>query len=308
MGVEMVRWARVGLVVVAACFPGCGGKDDRSQSAEDSAGGASSGETLARGELSTQVAEILCKSFAPCCAGTNVVFDPEACEGFVSTWVGAALDLDSAKVSYDGQAAADCLEESRRLTSCDDLAEMVRLERSADRFAVPDALPASCRRALSGKVPLGEPCESSLECMKPEEGVDVTCSFADGKGHVCTPYRRPGEGVVVGALGDACDETCPSLDYCFDNGESGESVACLYADGLGCVDGTCQPLPKAGEECLFGFPCANGSYCADQQNQCISKLEDGEKCSSLEECLSGGCANHVCGERDLIAYACEKLP
>jgi hypothetical protein len=238
-----------------------------------------------------------------------VAFDVDQCWDEVSTSVGRALRFDMQKVDYDGAAAATCLKEAQNRATCDQLAKMVRLSMSSvDRLALEKALPSSCRLAFAGKVPLGGECDSRFECQKPKDGADVVCTTTSEAHPTCQRYRAAGEGVVPGARGDACVASCRTLEDCYVDAPTGEQVACLYSDGLACQNYVCEPLPKLGEACQYvGLPCENGSYCNFQG--CVEQHADGEPCSSRDECLSGDCNElGVCGERDAIIYACERIP
>jgi hypothetical protein len=239
-----------------------------------------------------------------------VAFDVDDCWDEVSTSVSRALRFDTDKVEYDGVAAATCLKEAESRATCNELGKMVQLMLSSwyDDFAVEKALPGSCRSAFSGKVPLGGECDSRFECQKPKDGSDVVCTSTSEGNPTCQRYRPAGEGVAAGASGDACVASCTTLEDCHVDAKAGEQVACLSSDGLGCYNYVCEPLPKLGEACqLVGLPCENGGYC--DFGTCEKQLADGEPCSGRDECLSGDCNElSVCGARDPIIYACERIP
>lgn len=308
---------------LAGCFPACGGESrgvgsqrggESQQGGESNAGGTQHGggtqqepeETVELGELRSKVADILCESLASCCKEVDVDFDAEVCWRVVSASVSQALRLDPANVTYDGAAAARCLEQAQKDATCDDLGKMVRLALSPDDSALPHALPASCRQAFFGKLPLGAPCESDFECAKPEDGADVVCSYAGRDSRTCQLYRSAGEGVVAGVAGDTCERSCASIEDCYLGSDPSTLPVCLYSDGLGCYENICEPLAKLGEPCKFGLPCENGSYC--DISVCVPQSAEGEACSFGDECPSGHCIDGVCGERDPIVYACERLP
>jgi hypothetical protein len=93
----------------------------------------------------------------------------------------------------------------------------------------------------------------------------------------------------VGA-GDACQigfpNQCPDDYYC----------NAPFMPGM--ADGTCEPLPAAGEPCLdppvglIRF-CALGLFCTSA-GTCAAGVANGDPCTSSEVCYSGNCVSGTC--------------
>jgi hypothetical protein len=63
----------------------------------------------------------------------------------------------------------------------------------------------------------------------------------------------------------------------------------VCADGLGCVDGTCGPLPVEGEACTFDHRCADGLACefGGDGETCIVPKTAGQACANEAACGAG---------------------
>lgn len=201
------------LAPLAWCFPACGGES--SSPAEAS---------VELHDLGSEIADVLCQGLAPCCHDEGVEFDTEACWLEVSTSINYAVDFSSPHFVYDGEAAAACLEEARARATCDELARFL----PPDYFAIAKRLPKSCRRALVGKLRLGEPCSDLRECAPAPDGSDVVCASNESSPSVCTRLQASSEGTVPRPVGDAGE-------LCYDG------VECLSGH---CDSGQCEaPTP-----------------------------------------------------------------
>jgi hypothetical protein len=232
-----------------------------------------------------------------------VAFNPTVCQGFAT----ATLDQT---LSYNAQAAGDCLQLARSTTTCD----------MSDSMS--DTL-SPCDVVYSGSKALGEACESSAECASRTDG-EVDC---DGLDNVCAVTRR-------GAAGDPCTSSCEAY------GEGGyicssvanpdldphESVQCFREEGLTCgPDLTCEALRANGESCTNDDQCTTGHWCAsdgttapicapqvgvggacqpyseacgdtgycDDSNVCVAKKAAGQPCTGYDEC-QGQCTDNLC--------------
>jgi hypothetical protein len=128
---------------------------------------------------------------------------------------------------------------------------------------------------------LGEPCdfdaaelcEVGLSCVVQSIAAngtpEVTCAEPVGSGDACQ-FGAP--------------SPCPVDEYC-------------DADiALGDINGTCMPLPEAGEPCaeVPGTPpCAPGLLC-DVDNRCHARNRLGQPCASDDGCASGNCVVGMC--------------
>ena len=95
------------------------------------------------------------------------------------------------------------------------------------------------------------------------------------------------------AAGAACNaavpEMCPEDHYC-----AGANPFMLR------FDGTCAPLPRAGEECgttLLGERCAAGLVCASPR--CVQPQPNGAPCAADAGCYGGRCRGGACVARTL---------
>ena len=61
------------------------------------------------------------------------------------------------------------------------------------------------------------------------------------------------------------------------------------APGLGCLNGTCGPLPTAGQECAIPNRCAPGLGCDFAMNGsfCVQPHAAGQACTNDSVCLNG---------------------
>jgi len=130
-------------------------------------------------------------------------------------------------------------------------------------------------------------------------------------------------GVCIAKLGDGADcnadTTCQDGLYCMDDGNChapGElDDPCSVFTEPSCVQGLfcdretvlCKEARAEDETCNPGMPltsCQEGLYCAcladecpavssghDPEDVCVLQLEDGEYCTSGEECVSGFCSS-----------------
>jgi hypothetical protein len=66
-------------------------------------------------------------------------------------------------------------------------------------------------------------------------------------------------------------------------------------------EGTCGPLPGAGEDC--SVTCAEGYYC--DFHTCEPILTDGESCHSHRDCSSGFCFTPTGGTENTCGVMCD---
>lgn len=187
----------------------------------------------------------------------------------------ATPSIDAGRVRFDRQLAAECL--NRLATqSC----EARLLEGQSASSCVDDA--------LIGLIPLGGPCESSIDCA----GLDEICYAARSEEpRVCTP--RPGPG-------QSCDfSDCARGNECVQTGP----------DPLNPPAFTCVPRSPAseGQACNPGS-CGEGLYCSNLQ--CRVYRPDAA-CSTNADCLypelclrEPGSAGGHCGRGHAEGEAC----
>jgi hypothetical protein len=118
-------------------------------------------------------------------------------------------------------------------------------------------------------------CEPGLSCIVMVETVDggpqasFKCAAAVGSGQACNLGAPP---------------QCPAGEYC-----AGVDITQTV------VNGTCQPLPAAGEDCVEDMAgrCAPGLVC-DTDDKCHTVNRLGGECVSDMGCASETCQRGVC--------------
>lgn len=246
------------------------------------------------------------------------VFEDGACErvfeGSVALGGDCAVDAEctgEAFCRFDAECPGTCTALLGPGDACEDD------DQCEDGLACPDEISACTALADSGDAcggAVAAPCRADRVCVGEDEdtGAAGTCrtltelfSLALGEpcdldaGELCSE----GLSCVVTSLqggmaefecqervdsGEACSfgvpSPCPVDEYCDVN---------LPA---GMVDGTCEPLPRAGETCVdvAGAPnCAPGLFC-DVDNRCHALSRLGQPCASDDGCASGECVIGSC--------------
>ena len=126
----------------------------------------------------------------------------------------------------------------------------------------------------------GELCAEGLSCVVMELGADGTLRLG------CVEPSESGAACSFGV-----PSPCPGGEYCDAN----------IAAGM--VDGTCQPLPGAGERCVVltgSQACEPGLVC-EVDGRCHPVNRLGQPCASDQGCASGLCVAGNCERRE----ACE---
>ena len=117
-------------LVFGAGFFGCGGNTSEGKATP-----------VARGDFASQAADAVCTLLASCCPQANLPYDGNACRtGYQSVVENV---LSNPKVTYDENAAGECLAAARS-AQCDDTA----------------ALNPVCRNVFNGTVPAGGACST----------------------------------------------------------------------------------------------------------------------------------------------------
>jgi hypothetical protein len=171
-----------------------------------------------------------------------------------------------------------------------------------------DLVWSGCAGAISGTVPLGGTCETSLDCAAPDDGAAIchhdgqagrcrVVHYAKEAGASCAPFSEPEgwdcdpheglycdtvEGLCkkVGLAGEACSEPYYG------------TVSCVA--GASCWLGVCEPLGQPGEPCGWDkVPCEG--WCDNSTNTCVALRSPGESCAQDDECGRGAaCSSGVC--------------
>lgn len=228
------------------------------------------------GEIVARIAMLSCDSLANCCANANAPLDVAGCKEAYAAELQQGLRMSSSRVTYDANAAGECLDELTASMQCGRL--------DADRAP-------ACDRVWRGTVALGKPCDRSLEC-EPSTFEYVTCSETSSA-RVCTAMPRASRG----SEGEACAYTCPRGGDCDEpaaqlpgpGGEVRALAVCFADDGLYCRAGTCSELVELGGACSDAYACAGSAHCDPLEGLCRALREDGALCTSDGQCESGNC-------------------
>ncbi len=224
-------------------------------------------------ELPGRLAVVVCNSAAACCRNAKLPFDNASCKRAFADQIQRDLDESSDRVSYDANAAGECLD------------AMAASIRCGDYRAVS---PPICERIWRGTLQLGTACRSSRECT-PSDFEYVSCD-SDGEGsRVCQSRPRAARGDA----GDACAFTCPAGEECnfaVDVGGGQPLTICYLDDGLFCDDeGVCAGLIEVGDACAASDACRAGAFCDFTARRCRALKADREPCTSDSQCQSGNC-------------------
>ncbi len=311
---------------------GCSGSGPTNQAD----GGSASVDVSTPGLFLTNRAQAICAELFRCCDTAEIdsffsefgahVQNPSDCETAITSILGT-LEPDwealvaSGEVTYDRAAAEACI------------AGFSNRECGVDT----EELPAVCDDVFLPNQEPGQACSDDASCKDTPAGDYSRCEIDTGAASgVCVAPPGIDEPCTFGG--------CASGLYCVpDDGGNpttcqpkiGEAHPCRFgrdqcADGLHCQDdgsgnGSCQPLPVAGQpcqwECATGFicqddghgnnvcrapaianegepcdgwtiVCATGLFCtplATSGYQCKAPQPNGAVCDSGEQCQSGYC-------------------
>lgn len=199
--------------------------------------------------------------------------------------------IEAGTITYDAEAAGDCLEYYSNVTC--------RLSGTED-----ETLEDACRDVFVGQVADGGACVEDEECADDGDCVVDGCSETCCVG-ACAPRQGEGGGTVeIG--GDCSEATCVDGAYCHNNFSTGAATCqALVADGGACgdydacapglwcagfdfeVDGTCRQPPDRGESCEgFGLCDRPDDYCDPTDWICKVRKGPGEACGvDTDECI-----------------------
>jgi hypothetical protein len=274
----------------------------------------SSGEesaAVAEDALVTTMARRYCEGLGSCCTERGFRFTQANCERDAEKSLRGDLAQLPDSLTYDGAAAAACIEETQRsYAECN--------------FDMGDLFSSPCVRIWQGSVAEGAPCTFDEECAAPENAIS---ECAD---EVCTVYRarskQNGDACVYddecptgsicvdeclpkGREGDPCSTTCEAVDGdCLTRGGSPEGGAvCVRAEGLYCSDeGACATLVAEGQPCGDSQECAGAAFCS--AGTCTRKLPDGATCEwdeCIGECDDDGLCTGAAENEDVSQELCD---
>jgi hypothetical protein len=229
-------------------------------------------------QINESIADAYCEILSECAAdgdqGLFAVFvaaaDRAACRAFFTRAVDEQFALiearvQSGEITYDAATFARCMAEVKSSCALDEL--------------------SGCDAAFEGKVALGGPCESDLDCAG-----DARCNITFSSGDTCPTTSC----VARVARGAACDH----------NGDCSQSAgptACTSASNS-CVPLTYEPNLAEGARCDEAFnangvtrrTCADGLACVYEETEgpdqafCRRTLAEGSDCSESEIPCAGG--------------------
>lgn len=271
----------IGMVVACAQLVGCRRSD----------GAASS---VALDDFPTALARAACDALGTCCQRANASFDAAECRSAGSARFKQALDQQYAgpNVTYDPQAAGDCIAEISSATFCGQAGSTPGFD--------------GCRSAFVGTLPPGAACSRAAECARPAQG-QADCDLAMG---VCV-QQTTAAASPHGKAGDTCAGTCVG-DNCttlvVPEGSAGIPW-CHRSEGLSCGrTSVCAPLQAKGAAC-WGLGCVEGSYCDFASGVCVETKPDGQHCNSPYECQSGFCVDSgTCAASPVTQQTCTNGP
>ena len=242
------------------------------------------------------------------CCGTAPAADVSAvCSGMLGeALMRGALTVDPAAAAQCGQDMA------KQLQGCDWVG------------ALPPMPPLSCRSLVTGRLPIGERCDTSLACndglycQGAGPGVSGVCARPAAAGARCD-IPSDNVSVLLHAKDDprhpSCDGSCVR-GQCLARQDEGGSCAssAMCRDGLNCIEGTCStaPLAASGATCSATLPCAEGLVCSD--GTCASPGGTDATCTLPFECRSLACikqegeAQGRCADVCLTPTAVSALP
>jgi hypothetical protein len=162
---------------------------------------------------------------------------------------------------YTASGAAECLDAASKA--------LLDAQLNLKEYSVLTQFGEQCNKLLTGPGEDGDACES-----------DIDCDTTEGLECIKSPGSPEGE--------------CHEPDFIDPGGKcSGEAAVCQQ--GTYCYLGkNCIDKLEIGEECDAQNPCADDFLCSGVgdggASTCISKVENGDGCSSNAECQSGLCS------------------
>jgi hypothetical protein len=151
------------------------------------------------------------------------------------------------------------------------------------------AAPAECASAVSGLVPEGGRCTSSLECSG-----ELHCA---GQGASTPGVCKPPQPLDAG-----CGTSVDSLaSYLALRGVERRKPAC--ADFCALTSHRCEPKPAVGTPCRASVNCASDQTCASgrcetrEQPERSSLASANDACENDLDCAAGGCVTAANGAR-----------
>jgi len=303
---------------------GAGGGSDASGGGSGGDGGAAQGSPVALDAFGSTILDAACELIVKCGQLGFVFTSKDSCKAFLgdelldSEFAKLRAEVGAGSVSYDAQAAGDCIAAYKAI-ACE-----------AATGELTSKGPVACRKVFTGKAAIGSSCERDEHCAS------TSCDRVKASG--C-----PGKCAELGATGASCQESgdCEGelvcvAGKCAPNVPAAVGASC---DGVPCVAGAycgtgkvCAAQVDAGGACASSDKaCKDGLYCSSSgpQQTCAPRLEAGTDCKAADACepglvcagastgnpgickptakLGGACTSHVeCGAVDVLCKGAEK--
>ncbi|MCW5831330.1 MAG: hypothetical protein KIS78_02590 [Labilithrix sp.] len=334
LALALILVAVAGSAVASGCGAGSGGPGDPSAANGGGPGGAGTGggagasqnPPVPRDRFVSELIDALCSTLAPCCAAAGYDHVASACTAALSggdagVTIGVSTSaLDNPELTYDPQAAGDCIAYFRAFN------EACSQPSTEDGLAVGRSLSgagdlanaAGCYRMIRGPRQPGEPCTEGWfsECAPGPQGY-AFCARARGAdgglAETATCHR-----IQTVPLGSACDGHDPSeakdhtLRMCDSPVTSYEGYAdqdALLRDMVLCdpATKTCKKgsdlYPRAGEPCGADRACMPSAYCG-ADGVCEARVGAGQSCATDRCSSTSTCKDGVCVARKRDGEPC----
>ncbi|MBI5536514.1 MAG: hypothetical protein HY898_27580 [Deltaproteobacteria bacterium] len=287
---------------------------------------------LSQADYPAAIASAICDNIGACCTAHGYLNNVQMCRDQIQGTYQDLMDAmaNSAGVTYDAKAAADCVEQYKAyVLKC--------IPDPSDT----DALNAVCNKVVVGTTQNGQACTHSFECAGSATGDSVCNDESDADGGSYRQCEQASGTLPHGSAGATCSESCrvmtgshTTCDRVDDYVEA--QATCWVEDGLRCDAAThtcvavqavgadcntdtdcqasaycatnvCAVLPTDNQPCDPDLPiqCTSNSHCDSTSTVCAPDKKAGDACSEPLECESWQCHAGTCQPEGLIAtYFC----
>jgi hypothetical protein len=232
--------------------------------------------SIAEDDFVHAVVDAQCADLLPCCEKSGFAQVRADCmKGFAKSWSSMAKAARAAHASYDGVAAAECVDQTRRwVRECESI-----------KFDDPELRAQPCAEIYrGGRTRLGAKCVSDWECGGTSEEPRACVAEIDHETHAIVRHCH---SVVTVGRGDtaATDAATHTVHRCAPG---------LLAD----EHNVCRTRYVFGEPCIligYGDTCETGLVCdASNTRRCVTALPIGAKCTALDQCEGYACQMGRC--------------
>lgn len=295
-GARFWSWP-AGLLVACAAIvvatPGCSSEDDAPTA----------------GAFAGYIADKFCTSVAICCGQRNIAYDGASCDAQIRDIYQTTVDVvKRGHSTYNQEGAIACANAiTDRVSQCSPTGEDKAPPTQQDGWI--DTVTRACWNVVQGQLKPGEQCTDALECAVDGPEWVALC--------IPDPLRGGGARVCVRAkahlgLGSGCTlnpktyeaTACePTIGYCqgpqgatdgkcagYSNvgGPCGQDQRCDPKTAF-CANGTCQTIPRAGDDCSASNGACLPRHFCNSNRQCEAQRQTGGYCLDHIECATGSC-------------------